>query len=187
MPPLVLASASPRRRELLASHGYRFEAVTTSVNEQTPPYLTVGETTLFNAQRKAEAVSKMRPDAIVLAADTLVSLDGEIFGKPANLDDAKEMLRRLSGRTHDVVTGVHLAHAATGKFRSFVEVSRVHFRPLTRREIDQYLALIHPLDKAGAYAAQEDPIGLIQSIKGSRTNVVGLPMERLEIELNSFW
>lgn len=153
--------------------------ITAPVEEVTPPYLTVGETTLFNAERKAAAVSQLRPDAIVLAADTLVSLDGTIFGKPADLAEAREMLRRLSGRAHEVFTAVALRHAASGRARSFVEVSQVRFRSINSIEIDRYFDVINPLDKAGAYAAQEDPIGLIQSIQGSRTNVIGLPMESL--------
>jgi septum formation protein len=186
MPPLVLASASPRRRELLASHGYQFEVVTADFAEQTPSHLSVGEITLFNAQKKAAAVSRIRPESIVLAADTLVSFGGTIFGKPAHLAEAKMMLGQLSGNAHEVFTGVHLLHASSGRRRSFVEISRVRFRCLTSREIDTYLALINPLDKAGAYAAQEDPIGLIEGIEGSHTNVVGLPMESLARQLAFF-
>jgi septum formation protein len=178
-PPLILASASPRRRDLLAGHGYRFEIVTLPVEETLPPHLTVRETVLLNARRKGSAVAGVHPAACVVAADTLVALDGRPLGKPATLDDARAMLAALSGRTHQVFSGVWIEHRAAGSLAAFVEVSHVRFRPLAAAEIEDYIRRVHVLDKAGAYAAQEDPIALIEAIDGSRTNVIGLPMERL--------
>jgi septum formation protein len=177
--PLILASSSPRRRELLAERGYRFDIVTAAVEETLPPHLTVRETVLLNARRKGSAVAALHPAAFVLAADTLVSLDGRPLGKPADLDDARAMLATLAGRTHEVFSGVWLEHRSAHTLAAFIEVSRVRFRPLSATEIEDYVRRVHVLDKAGAYAAQEDPIGLIRSIAGSRTNVIGLPVERL--------
>ncbi len=181
--PLVLASGSPRRRELLAQLGYDFKVLVADVSEKTPTHLTVAETTLLNARLKAVAVARLRRDAIVIGADTLVALDGEPLGKPRDLDDAFAMLSRLNGRTHEVFTGVWIECGARNFARGLVEVSRVHFRNLSAVEIRKYLTLVQPLDKAGAYAAQEDPIGLIAKIDGSRTNVIGLPMEALDAAL----
>jgi septum formation protein len=177
--PLILASSSPRRRELLAERGYRFEVVTAPVEETLPQHLTVREAVLLNARRKGAAVAALHPGACVVAADTLVALDGRPLGKPATLDDARRMLAALSGRTHQVFSGVWIEHRAAGSIAAFIEVSHVRFRALAAGEIDDYIQLVHVLDKAGAYAAQADPIGLIEAIDGSRTNVIGLPMERL--------
>lgn len=182
--PLVLASASPRRRALLTEFGYRFETVVAKIEEVVPAHLTVAETTLFNAKIKAEAVARHCPAALVLAADTLVALDGAALGKPADLAEACRMLTRLSGRTHEVFSGVWLKKAHYT--RGFIVVSRVRFRPLSAAEIDAYLASIQPLDKAGAYAAQDDAQHIIAEITGSRTNVIGLPMEKLAEVLAEF-
>jgi nucleoside triphosphate pyrophosphatase len=176
---IVLASASPRRRELLRAHGYRVDVHPAGVEEIMPDHFTVGEATLFNAKRKASAIARHRPESVVLGADTLVALEGHTLGKPRNLAEAVEMLTRLSGRTHEVFSGVWLLRAASGQTRGFVEVSRVRFRKLTPAEIERYIEIIDPLDKAGAYAAQEDEMGIIEGIEGSRSNVIGLPMETL--------
>ncbi|MGA3170250.1 MAG: Maf family protein [Chthoniobacteraceae bacterium] len=178
--PLILASASPRRRQLLAERGYRFKVVTAAVEERLPAHLTVRETVLLNARRKGSAVAAKHPGACVVAADTLVAIGGKPLGKPANLKEARKMLAKLSGRTHQVFSGVWIEHRAAGGMAAFIEVSHVTFRKVSAKEIEKYLKLVNVLDKAGAYAAQEDPIGLIESIQGSRTNVIGLPMEKLE-------
>ena len=182
--PLILASTSPRRRDLLTEAGYRFEVIPADVNEITPVHFTVSETVLFNAKVKAEEVAQRRSDALVIGADTLVALEGNALGKPRDLCEAFEMLSQLSGREHEVFSGVWLACLA-GKQLSlgFVEVSRVRFRKLSAKEIREYMTRINPLDKAGAYAAQEDPMGIIAGIEGSRTNVIGLPMEALSAAL----
>jgi len=163
----------------MAEHGYQFDIVTAEVEEALPAHLTVRETVLFNALRKGSAVAASHPGAVIIAADTLVALDGQPLGKPASLDEARRMLGNLNGRTHQVFSAVWIEHRAAGRLAAFIEVSQVRFRTLNAREIEDYIQKVHVLDKAGAYAAQEDPIGLIAGIQGSRTNVIGLPMERL--------
>jgi septum formation protein len=175
--PLVLASASPRRIDLLRAAGFLPEVVPATVEEIAPPHLTPGETTLFNARAKAHAVARLRPSAMVLGADTLVSIDGRVLGKPCDEAEAFEMLSTLAGRTHDVLTGVCIVHPGGAGEVSFIEASHVTFRALTPSEIQRYIRTVHTLDKAGSYAAQEDPMGIIACIDGSRTNVIGLPME----------
>lgn len=187
---LILASASPRRRALLADAGWQCEVIPAEVAEIAPAHLTVGETTLWNAKAKAMEVARRvraaRAGALVLGADTLVALDGEALGKPRDMEEAYAMLARLSGRTHQVCSGVWLMDAAARQTRGFVEISRVRFRKLRAEEIREALELSDPLDKAGAYAAQHDPLGIIAEITGSRTNVIGLPMETLRAELLAF-
>jgi len=177
--PLILASSSPRRRELLAERGYRFKIFAASIEEMLPAHLTVREAVLLNARRKGSAVAALHPAACVVAADTLVALEGRPLGKPASLDAARRMLAALSGRTHQVFSGVWIEQRAAGGLAAFIEVSHVRFRAVAGAEIEEYLRVVDVMDKAGAYAAQEDPIGLIAGIEGSRTNVIGLPMERL--------
>jgi septum formation protein len=182
----VLASGSPRRRQLLKEAGYKFEIVSPPGDEVSHAWLTIRELTIWNATRKALRVSHNLPDAVVLAADTLVTIDGRVLGKPADLEDAVKMLRRLSGRAHEVWTAVYICHAARGKSQSFHEISRVHFHQLSRRAIRNYLAKVNPLDKAGAYAAQGHGTEIIERIEGSYTNVVGLPMEKTARALRAF-
>ena len=185
-PRLVLASGSPRRRQLLSEAGYEFEVVSAPVEELSHEWLSVRELTIWNAARKADAACKMAPNAVLLAADTLVAVDGEVLGKPADFEDAAEILRRLSGRVHEVWTAVRIVDQARRRSQSFHEMSRVHFRCLDDRAIRNYLAKIDPLDKAGAYAAQGDGQDIIQQIEGSYTNVVGLPMEKTSRALALF-
>lgn len=177
-PRLVLASGSPRRRQLLSEAGYEFDVVSAPVEELSHDWLSVRELTIWNAARKATVACKMAPNAVLLAADTLVAIDGEVLGKPADFEEAVKILRRLSGRVHEVWTAVRLVDPARRRSRSFHEMSRVHFRPLDDRAIRNYLEKIDPLDKAGAYAAQGDGQDIIRKIEGSYTNVVGLPMEK---------
>jgi septum formation protein len=186
MPPLILASASPRRRHLLSERGYDFRVVPADVAEIAPAHLSPGEITLANARAKAEAVSRRHPEALVLGVDTLVAFHGQVLGKPENMDAAFAMVKRLNGQTHDVYSGVWLCHRASRHEQGFIEVTRVHFRKLTDAQLRAYLARIGPLDKAGAYAAQEDRGELIESFEGSFSNVVGLPMEALARALAAF-
>ena len=187
MPPcFVLASGSPRRRQLLTEAGYKFEVVAAPVDEIGHSWLTIRELTIWNAARKAAPVSEMWPDAVVLAADTLVAIDGQVLGKPTDFEHAVEILQRLSGRAHEVWTAVRIVNRARGKAESFHEMSRVHFRTLSEGAIRNYLAKINPLDKAGAYAAQGAGQDIIERIDGSYTNVVGLPMEATTRALAAF-
>jgi septum formation protein len=185
-PRFILASGSPRRRQLLGEAGYQFEVLSPPGDEVAHGWLTIRELTIWNAARKAARVSEMAPDAVVLAADTLVAIDGDVLGKPANFEDAVRILRRLSGRAHQVWTAVRINHEARGRSESFQEMSRVHFRKLDDRAICDYLAKIDPLDKAGAYAAQGHGTEIIARIDGSYSNVVGLPMEVTMRALRTF-
>ena len=183
---LVLASGSPRRSALLAEAGFQFERVSPRVAEKFDVDLTLPELTLWNAIRKGTSVARAHPDKVVLAADTLVALEDEIIGKPVDLEQAGQILRRLSGRTHDVCSAVFIYHFAAGEPVMFHEFSHVRFRRLTEAKIDKYLAKVDPLDKAGAYAAQGCGAEIIAKIDGSYTNVVGLPMEKTVVALAQF-
>lgn len=176
--PFILASASPRRRDLLGERGFAFEVIPAHADEtvQSTPQATV----IGNARRKAAAIAAGRPDALVLGVDTEVWFGGRIFGKPADLEDALRMLRELNGRTHEVYSGVCLTWNAGANEHTFVEVTHVHFHERTDSELRSYLARIGPLDKAGAYAAQDDRGEMIARVEGSYSNVIGLPMEALE-------
>lgn len=178
-PRLILASASPRRRDLLSEHGYTFEVIPAEVEEIAHPHYTPAEIVLENARMKARAVAREFPDACVLGVDTIVAFEGEVFGKPENMDAALAMLGRLNGQTHEVYSGVAVV-GPDGSEREFTEITRVHFHHRTDDELRAYLARIGPLDKAGAYAAQDDRGEMISRFEGSFTNVIGLPMERLK-------
>ena len=174
--PLILASGSPRRRELLAELGLPFQIIFSDVPEDIVPGIEPAEQALALATKKATAVAERLDDGLVLGADTLVALDDQLLGKPADDADAAAMLRRLSGREHHVVTGLALIDAATGATRTSSVTSTVRFRPLDEREIAAYVASGEPRDKAGAYAIQGLGGELIAGLRGCYTNVVGLPM-----------
>ena len=177
-PPLVLASASPRRRELLLAAGLEFSTAAAQGPELDDPSLGLAGLVTVNARAKALEVAARHPQSVVLAADTLVWLEGQALGKPSNADDARRMLRRLSGRTHEVATGVHLLRLEPRQQVEFHEITRVRFRVLDDHTIEEYLAAVDVLDKAGAYALQERGELLVEAVEGSRSNVVGLPVER---------
>jgi septum formation protein len=183
---LLLASNSPRRRELLSAAGFEFDAVTLQVSERHDINLTVRELTAWNALRKALAVAGAHPETIVVSADTLVALDVAVIGKPRDRQHAAELLHLLSGRTHQVCSSVFILHVAQKRSEMFHEISHVRFRRLNAKRIAEYLAKVNPLDKAGAYAAQGHGAEIIASIKGSYTNVVGLPMEKTTRALAEF-
>ena len=182
--PFILASNSPRRRALLAEAGYEFEVIAPAVSETASTHLSLRELTIANATRKGLAVSRLHPRRIVLAGDTLVALEGEVIGKPRDLIHARVILRRLSGRMHDVCTGVCIADAQ--RKISFAEISRVRFHKLNESDIANYFRVVNPIDKAGAYAAQAAGRSIIASVEGSFTNVIGLPMERTTEVLAQF-
>lgn len=175
---LVLASASPRRRDLLMAAGFEVVVRPAEVEELTGG-LAARDLVLANAELKALAVAAHAQGDLVLGADTIVVLDGEILGKPRDLSHAAEMLGRLGGRTHEVLTGVCMLRGGEVTRCSFVESTRVAFRVLDEATIEAYLADINPLDKAGSYAAQEDRGRLIEQIEGSMENVIGLPVARV--------
>ena len=177
-PKLLLASNSPRRRELLIEAGFDFEVFAPKVAERFDVDLTLRELTALNAMHKGLSAARAHPKRVVLAADTLVAIDHHILGKPKNKRDAVAMLQRLSGRAHEVCSAVFICRFASARSISFSEVSHVHFRELSRAKIDNYFTRVDPLDKAGAYAAQGFGSKIIERIDGSYTNVVGLPMEK---------
>lgn len=187
IPPIVLASRSPRRRELLLAAGVRILEVTEAQTEEShDASCGVAALVLANARAKAGEISARHPDSVVLAADTLVWHRGHPLGKPRDSEDAQGILQRLSGQVHEVVTGVHLVRATTGQQIEFHEVTRVRFRPLDEKTIRTYLAKVDVLDKAGAYALQKHGELLIESVEGSRSNVIGLPVARTLAALQHF-
>ncbi|MEE2638451.1 MAG: Maf family protein [Acidobacteriota bacterium] len=182
----MLASRSVRRADLLSRAGFRFDVVPADIDERPHPEEPPAVLVRRLAREKAAAVALSHPDAVVLGADTLVVAGGTIFGKPVDAGDATTMLRRLSGQTHDVLTGVAV-HTPTG-WRDDVASTRVVFRELHEVEIDWYVASEEPLGKAGAYAIQGLASRFVTRIDGSYTNVVGLPIEvvdRMLRELSS--
>jgi septum formation protein len=186
LPPLILASASPRRSELLRQIGVEFSVVTSDTPEIHDGELTAREISQVNAYRKARNVAKKHPDALVLGADTLVFIETLLLGKPGSLEHAYQMLEQLQGRSHEVVTAVCLLNLRNHRQRIFTEVTNVTFRPLDAVQIRRYLTKVNPLDKAGAYAIQEEGDLIVERIAGSYTNVVGLPVERLQAELQAW-
>lgn len=184
---LILASASPRRAEVLCDAGIAFEAVSTNVDESPRSNESPEELVIRLAEAKARsAAARLLPvsgPAIVLGADTEVVADGpggrQLLGKPASAQDARAMLRCLSGRTHEVITGLFLIHLPAGVTRVERETTRVTFAPLTDEEIDAYVATGEPFDKAGAYAIQGRGGRYVTRVEGCYFNVVGLPLARL--------
>jgi septum formation protein len=172
---LVLASASPRRRQLLAQLLAQFDVVPSDVPETPRPDEPPDVFARRVAREKARDVAQRRPGAFVLGADTVVVVDHEILGKPAGRDDARRMLRLLSGRAHGVLTAVVLIDPAGMRAETVVH-SRVTFRELRAEEIEAYLDTAEPYDKAGAYAVQGGGAFFIREIHGSYTNVIGLPL-----------
>jgi septum formation protein len=163
--------------------GYDFEIEAANVDEVHEERASLHELTMANAAAKARHTGRAHPSRLVVGADTLVAIDGTALTKPVDMEDARSMLRRLAGKTHEVCTAVALICEGANLFRQFEVVTRVTFKPLNEAEREEYLTLINPLDKAGGYAAQEHGDRIIASVDGSWTNVVGLPMEALAEEL----
>jgi septum formation protein len=174
---LILASSSPRRAEILRDAGISFTVLSSAVDESEVP----GETPQQHVQRLADAKAELVAaravgPAIILAADTVVVLDGQILGKPRSTEEARRMLELFSGRTHSVITGATLLRLPEMKRRQFVETTLVHFNKLSRDDISRYLSTEEPYDKAGAYAIQGHAGRFIPRIEGCYFNVVGLPL-----------
>lgn len=177
---LILASASPRRAEILRNAGIPFSVLSSAIDETAAPGESPNDLVLRLANAKAELVAaRAIGPAIVIAADTVVVLDGKILGKPRSTDDARRMLEQLSGRTHSVLTGVSLIRLPDAVHLEFVESTLVHFNPLADDEISAYLSTAEPYDKAGAYAIQGRAARYIPRIEGCYFNIVGLPVTRL--------
>lgn len=184
--PFILASASPRRQELLRSVGLKFKTIPAHINEI---YLD-GESPQQHVKRlasdKAMVIAKKYPKAMVLGADTIVVIDGLILGKPKNKTQARKMLQKLSGREHKVFTGFTIAHVDANIHRTKIIQSAVQFKKISPKEMDWYVACDEPYDKAGGYAVQGKGAYFIQSIRGSYTNVIGLPLCEVLEELKYF-
>lgn len=172
--PVVLASASPSRKMLLEKAGVEFEVIVSGVDETVPAEYTPAQTVETLARRKGEAVFVLHPDRPIIAADSVVSIDGMILGKPKDDEDAKATLRRLSGRTHELITGVCLL--ANGKSEVFHQVTQVTFYPLSEEEIGEYVAMGESRGRAGSYGIEGIGVVLVQSIQGDYSNIVGLPV-----------
>jgi len=177
---LILASASPRRAEILRAAGFTFTVMSSAVDETPVPGESAQDLVQRLADAKAELVAaRAVGPAIVIAADTAVLIDNEILGKPRTTDDARHMLAKLSGHVHDVVTGVTVIRLPDAERRTFVETTHVRFAQLTPEELTNYLSTDEPFDKAGAYAIQGRAARYIPRIEGCYYNVVGLPLARL--------
>jgi septum formation protein len=177
---LILASASQRRAQILHNAGISFTVLSSAVDETPYPGEAPQQMVQRLAQAKVElAAARAVGPAILIAADTVVTLDGQILGKPRSTEDARHMLELFSGRTHSVITGVSVIRLPEMDRRQFIETTLVTFAPLTREEISRYLATEEPYDKAGAYAIQGHAGRYIPRIEGCYFNVVGLPLARL--------
>lgn len=176
---LILASGSPRRKDLLNEAGYTFEVIPPDVEELDDPDMEIRKLTAINAKLKAEAVAPKHPDKIVVAADTLVLFKNKALGKPDDMQHAAKMLAAMNGQSHQVYTAVCLIQQSQQKTVEFDVYTDVTFKQMTQAEMTHYHSLIEPLDKAGAYAAQDHGELIIEKSVGSSTNVIGLPMEEL--------
>lgn len=174
---LTLASKSPRRKELLKQIGIPFVVIVSDAEEVSGNSWTPAALVVENAKRKARAVAEKYPDSPVLGADTVVSLEGKIFGKPKDKDEARKMLTALSGKMHEVTTGLALINR--NEIRTTSVTTKVFFDTMTKADIDAYIATDEPMDKAGAYAIQGKAARFIEKIEGSYSNVVGLPLNAL--------
>ena len=176
---LILASASPRRKDLLSQAGFHFSVLPAEVEEWKPePGNTLG-IALRNAERKADAAAELHPEDTVIGADTVIEFEGETLGKPADLSHAEKILKRLSGKKHIVSTGVCILNRKKNIRVIFTDCTEVFFRPYGEDVIREYLSRVFVLDKAGAYAIQECGDMLAERIDGSFSNIIGLPVERV--------
>ncbi len=180
---LYLASASPRRAELMRRMGLRFEIRPTHVEEDDSGSAGPEEMVMENAKLKASTLSDLEPDALVLGSDTTVALGEQVLSKPTDMEDARCMLQMLSGRTHAVYTAVALYWKLGSLAHVFFECSQVRFQKLDDARINQYFQLVDPLDKAGAYGIQVGRELIVESVEGSVENVMGLPIQRLALTM----
>lgn len=183
---VILASASPRRREILKNAGIDFEIATSNADETLDPSLEPRRLSRILSRRKAEAVAQKYMNAVIIAADTFIVFRGRLLGKPKDAPDARRMLRMLSGKTHSVITGYTILDTKSGKRVSASEETRVTFHRLPDEEIDWYIATGEPMDKAGAYGIQGKAAVFVRKIDGDYLNVVGLPLAALVRKLRRF-
>ncbi|KAF1085632.1 Septum formation protein Maf [Sporotomaculum syntrophicum] len=194
MPTIYLASSSPRRRELLEQIGLPYTIVTVDVDESLLPGLSPIEQVVALSQRKARAAATIYSEGIVIAADTVVVLDGQVLGKPANEAEALTMLERLQGNVHEVLTGITLLELAGDRVFSDFECTEVQMRDVSRDELMRYITTKEPFDKAGAYGVQGLAAVFVAGIRGCYFNVVGLPLFKLtqmlkefNVDVSSYW
>lgn len=186
MRPIILASASPRRQELLANLGLEFEVKVSEVDETLDENMPAAQQVEKLAERKASVVAAQSTIGLVIGADTLVVLGGKPLGKPADREEAVQMLKSLQGRSHEVFTGLAVIDAATGQSVVTHQATAVRFKPLSSEQIQRYVDTDEPMDKAGAYAVQGKASIFIDSIRGCYFNVVGLPVAKLADALRMF-
>lgn len=179
---IILASKSPRRSEIMKNHGVDFSVFVPQV-EEISFCEDLRQLPSFNAELKAGAAADIFPDKTVIGADTVIYFENSIIGKPANIDDAREILRRLSGRKHQVITGCAIICRMKNIHKIFDCVSDVYFKKLSSSDIENYLAKVHVLDKAGAYAIQEHREIIIEKFTGSLENIIGLPWDEIAEKL----
>ena len=184
-PRFILASASPRRKQLLGELGMAFDVVVAQITEHEDPDTDPKHMVTHNAALKADWVAARHPDAWVLGADTTVFIENKVLNKPADLVAARAMLKRLAGRTHVVFTGVALRHVGRNVWINEGVTSEVTFKAFDDGVIDEYFRVVNPLDKAGAYGIQEGRELIIESWRGSFSNIMGLPMEATKQILSS--
>lgn len=183
---IILASSSLRRKELLQMIGLTCKIIAPQIDEKRNPRLKIRSQVEAISQKKAQAVAEQHPDAVIIAADTLVEIEGEILGKPTDRDDAVRMLHKLSGKTHSVCTGFTIIDTASKKQSTKSEETKVTMRKVTEHEIMQYIETDKPFDKAGGYAIQGIGAILFERIEGDYSNVVGLPITSVALELKRF-
>lgn len=184
--PIILASSSPRRIELLHLLGVEFTVVPSDIKEEAASHVPIGELVQRIALAKAKHVAARFDRGLVIGADTVVVCERRIFGKPTDIEDARGILRQLAGKTHQVYSGVAVVQAEDGREKTAHAVTEVTFRPLTEPQIKRYFEMIDPLDKAGAYAIQGVGGIIIEKISGCYYNVVGLPLTVLDNLLACF-
>jgi septum formation protein len=172
---LILASKSPRRKQLLLDHGFKFETIPANIEEEKYTYLEPLEMVKTLSLLKAQKIAKEHNNSIILGADTTVSLNGENIGKPVSIENAKEILNKLSGKTHLVISGFTIINSSNNQTYTSHEISKVTFKKLSQKEINDYTSIANVLDLAGGYAIQEEGGALIDKYEGDYLNIVGLP------------
>lgn len=183
---IILASASPRRKALFKLIYDKFEVIESNIDEDAVTYDRPRELVLELARRKVYKIAETLDEGIIIGADSVVALDGEILGKPKDMEDAQRMLSLLNGRCHTVFTGFSILQLPGGKYVADFEQTRVKFRKLSQWEIQRYIQIGHPLDKAGAYGIQDEAALFVESINGCYYNVMGLPIVSLFKALRPF-
>ena len=186
MKKIILASASPRRKEILGRTGLKFSVRSSNYKENLKIKMEPGKLARYLSRKKAEAVAHNCGNALIIAADTFIVVDGRVLGKPRSLKDAEQMLKKLSGRSHRVITGFTILDTETQKSLSRSVSTTVYFKELSREDILAYIRTGEPLDKAGAYAIQGIGAVLIEKISGDLSNVIGLPLAALMESLKKF-